>query len=80
MVAGTPRHLPSIVDAWGLHQAWQSGCCVVASRETYWRELEIRLQRAAFNRALAVRSLTPVGPILSPNAILFAGIDSALLS
>lgn len=43
-------------------------------------ELEIRLQRAAFNRALATGNLAAVGPILSPTAILVAGTDSALLS
>ena len=43
-------------------------------------ELEIRLQRAAFNRALAAGNLAAVGPILSPAAILVAGTDSALLS
>lgn len=43
-------------------------------------ELEIRLQRAAFNRALAAGNLAAVGPILSPTAILVAGTDSALLS
>lgn len=43
-------------------------------------ELEIRLQRAAFNRALAAGNLAAVGPILSPTAILVAGTDSSLLS
>ena len=43
-------------------------------------ELEIRLQRAAFNRALASGDLAAVGPILSPAVILVAGTDSALLS
>lgn len=43
-------------------------------------ELEIRLQRASFNRALAAGNLAAVGPILSPTAILVAGTDSALLS
>lgn len=43
-------------------------------------ELEIRLQRAAFNRALAAGNLAAIGPILSPTAILVAGTDSTLLS
>jgi hypothetical protein len=43
-------------------------------------ELEIGLQRASFNRALAAGNLAEVGPILSPTAILVAGTDSALLS
>ena len=43
-------------------------------------ELEIRLQRAAFNRALAAGDLSAIGPILSPAAVLVAGTDTALLS
>ncbi|WP_448662522.1 DUF4440 domain-containing protein [Sphingomonas sp. CJ20] len=43
-------------------------------------ELEIRLRRAAFNRALAAGDLSAIGPFLSPTVILVAGTDSALLS
>ncbi|MDK2768358.1 MAG: nuclear transport factor 2 family protein [Sphingomonas sp.] len=43
-------------------------------------ELEIRLQRAAFNRALAAGDLPAIGPILAPAAILVTGTDSALIS
>lgn len=43
-------------------------------------ELEIRLQRAAFNRALAAGDLPAIRPILAPAAILVAGTDSALIS
>ncbi|ODP38856.1 nuclear transport factor 2 family protein [Sphingomonas turrisvirgatae] len=43
-------------------------------------ELEIRLKRAAFNRALAAGDLSAIGPILWPSAILVTGTDSALLA
>lgn len=43
-------------------------------------ELEIRLRRAAFNRALAAGDLSAIGPFLSPTVILVAGTDSTLLS
>ncbi|MCP3732695.1 nuclear transport factor 2 family protein [Sphingomonas sp. MG17] len=43
-------------------------------------ELDIRLQRAAFNRALAAGDLPAIGPILASTAILVAGTDSAALS
>ena len=43
-------------------------------------DLAIRLQRAAFNRALAEADLGAIGPLLAPNAILVAGTDSAVLS
>ncbi|MBH1991426.1 MAG: nuclear transport factor 2 family protein [Sphingomonadaceae bacterium] len=43
-------------------------------------ELDIRLRRAAFNRALAQGDLAAIGPLLAPDAILVAGTDSALLT
>jgi len=43
-------------------------------------ELAVRLARAAFNRALALRDLAAIGPILAPEAILITGTDSAVLS
>lgn len=43
-------------------------------------DLAIRLRRAAFNQALAEADLAAIGPILSPNAILITGTDSAVLS
>jgi hypothetical protein len=43
-------------------------------------ELAIRLRRAAFNRALAEADLAAIGPLLSPEAVLVAGTDSAVLS
>lgn len=43
-------------------------------------ELEIRLRRAAFNRALAAGDLSAIGPFLSPTVILVAGTDSTVLS
>jgi ketosteroid isomerase-like protein len=43
-------------------------------------ELAIRLNRAAFNRALAEADLAAIGRFLAPNTVLVAGTDSALLS
>lgn len=43
-------------------------------------EIAIRIRRAAFNRALAAGDLASIGPILTPNTVLIAGTDSALLS
>lgn len=43
-------------------------------------ELEIRMRRAAFNRAFAAGDLASIGPILAPNVVLVACTDSALLS
>lgn len=43
-------------------------------------ELAIRLNRAAFNRALAEARLDAIGPLLAPDAILVTGTDSAVLS
>lgn len=43
-------------------------------------ELAIRLNRAAFNQALATARLDAIEPLLAPDAILVAGSDSALLS
>jgi ketosteroid isomerase-like protein len=42
-------------------------------------ELAIRLQRAAFNRALAEADLDAIAPLLAPNAMLVAGTDSAVI-
>jgi ketosteroid isomerase-like protein len=42
-------------------------------------ELSIRLARAAFNRALVEADLPAIGPILSPDAILVTGTDSAAI-
>jgi hypothetical protein len=44
------------------------------------QELEIRMRRAAFNRALAEGDLAAIGPLLTPGAILVTGTDSAVLS
>ena len=43
-------------------------------------ELEIRMRRAAFNRALAEGDLAAIGPILAAGAMLVTGTDSAVLS
>ncbi|MET0364385.1 MAG: DUF4440 domain-containing protein [Sphingobium sp.] len=43
-------------------------------------DIAIRLQRAAFNRALADADIAAIGPILSKNAILVTGTDSAILT
>jgi len=43
-------------------------------------ELEIRLRRAAFNRALADADLAAIGPILAPDAVLVTGTDSAVIA
>ncbi|MFM6932239.1 MAG: nuclear transport factor 2 family protein [Novosphingobium sp.] len=43
-------------------------------------DLAIRLRRAAFNRALADADLVAIGPILTRDAVLVAGTDSALLA
>jgi len=43
-------------------------------------ELSIRLNRAAFNRALEQGDLAAIAPLLAPNAVLVAGTDSALIS
>lgn len=43
-------------------------------------DLGIRLRRAAFNRALAEGDLAAIGPLLSRNAVLVAGTDSAVIS
>jgi len=42
-------------------------------------ELQVRLRRAAFNRALAEADLPAIGQILSPDAILVTGSDSAVI-
>lgn len=43
-------------------------------------ELQIRLRRAAFNRALAEGDLTAITPILSPDVIMVTGSDSAVIA
>jgi ketosteroid isomerase-like protein len=43
-------------------------------------ELEIRLARAAFNRALATADLDAIRPLLAPNTVLVTGTDSAMIS
>lgn len=43
-------------------------------------DLAIRMQRAAFNRALADADLNAIAPLLAPNAVLVAGTDSAVIS
>lgn len=43
-------------------------------------ELQIRLRRASFNRALAEGDLASITPILSPDVVLVTGSDSAVLS
>lgn len=43
-------------------------------------QLAIRLQRAAFNRALADADLDAIGAILARDVILVAGTDSAVIS
>lgn len=43
-------------------------------------ELAIRLNRAAFNTALANGDLNAIGSLLAPNVILVAGTDSALIT
>ena len=43
-------------------------------------ELAIRLQRAAFNRALSEANLAAIAPLLAQDVILVAGTDSSVLS
>ncbi|MDP3551453.1 MAG: nuclear transport factor 2 family protein [Novosphingobium sp.] len=43
-------------------------------------ELQIRLRRAAFNRALAEADLSFIGQFLAPDAILVTGTDSAVIA
>lgn len=43
-------------------------------------ELQVRLRRAAFNRALAEADLPAIGQILSSDAILVTGSDSAVIA
>lgn len=43
-------------------------------------ELAIRARRAAFNRALAEGDLAAIGPLLTPEAVLVTGTDSAVLT
>ncbi|MFA7585302.1 MAG: nuclear transport factor 2 family protein [Novosphingobium sp.] len=43
-------------------------------------ELAIRLQRAAFNRALAAGDLDAIAPLLDRNAVLVTGTDSAVIT
>ncbi|WP_342250920.1 YybH family protein [Sphingomonas sp. OTU376] len=43
-------------------------------------ELDIRIRRAAFNRALAEADLAAIGPLLANDVVLVAGTDSALIT
>lgn len=43
-------------------------------------DLEIRLRRAAFNRALETGDLPAIGALLAPAAVLVTGSDSAVLA
>lgn len=43
-------------------------------------EVRIRLQRAAFNRALAERDASAIGALLAREAVLVTGTDSAVLA
>ena len=43
-------------------------------------ELQVRLRRAAFNRALAEGDLAAIGPILSRDVVLVTGSDSAVIA
>lgn len=43
-------------------------------------ELDIRMRRAAFNRALAEGDLAAIGPILANDVVLVAGTDSAVIT
>ncbi len=43
-------------------------------------DLAIRMQRAAFNRALADKDLSAIGPLLAPEAILVTGSDSGVIT
>jgi ketosteroid isomerase-like protein len=43
-------------------------------------ELDIRMRRAAFNRALADGDLAAIGAFLAPEVVLVAGTDSALIT
>ena len=43
-------------------------------------EIAIRLRRAEFNRAIAAADIAAISAILSQNAILITGTDSAVIS
>lgn len=43
-------------------------------------ELDIRLRRAAFNRALDQADLTGIAAVLAPDVVLVTGTDSAVLA
>ena len=43
-------------------------------------DLAIRATRAAFNRALAEADLTAIEPLLTANAVLVTGTDSAIIT
>lgn len=43
-------------------------------------ELQVRLRRAAFNRALAEADLAAITPILSPDVVMVTGSDSAVIA
>ena len=44
------------------------------------QDLAIRLARATFNRALAAANLDQIRPLLTQNAVLITGTDSAVLT
>lgn len=43
-------------------------------------ELQVRLRRAAFNRALAEADLAAIGALLAPDVVMVTGSDSAVIS
>lgn len=43
-------------------------------------EIQIRLRRAEFNRAIAAADLTAINAILSPDVVMITGTDSAVIS
>lgn len=43
-------------------------------------DLDIRLRRADFNRAIADAALDAIGPILAPGAVLVTGTDSGVIA
>ncbi|MFY8193441.1 nuclear transport factor 2 family protein [Novosphingobium sp. B1] len=43
-------------------------------------ELQVRLRRAAFNRALAEADLAAIGEIIAPDVMMITGSDSAVIA
>lgn len=43
-------------------------------------ELQVRLRRAAFNRALAQADFAVIGTLLAPDVVLVTGTDSAVIN